>query len=406
MSVQFPTEPLQVSQSDRRERFANLQKKLKDDRKLKQKAEPIPTSSRSSSEGSPHPGPSNSQNMPSTPFPVAPNNKEEEDFIADDPEQYSNDRTNIMNYWLNLSRDPDADAKMRQALKEYGQNARVEQERRQRGASQFQEILQYNPELREILSDWKNIKKELEEGRDLRRRYLARHGGASGSGCGPCGGNQQHPASGCSEQSPDNNVVVNLMRDDPASVPKQGILQTLKCVTWAAGVKEPETPLPTYTAQATPAPAYTISTKTAGEIDPEAYSDTEVFVQHAHEFDSPGSGSSRYPDVTNDPGDPGDEPSDNKNGDDNPFGRDSDHPIPRPGKERETPFKDPDFEATNQKSLSFFIHEDELRSEIRRINREERERAVPAVPAVPTVPAVPVAPVRADVLEDRYEREA
>ncbi|KAK1216238.1 hypothetical protein PQX77_021135 [Marasmius sp. AFHP31] len=475
MSIQFPNEPPQTSRADRRERFTNLQKQLKVERQFKKKA--IPISSGSSSEGSPpRPGPSNSQHMPSTPFPAAPNNEEEEDFIADDPEQYSNDRTNIMNYWLNLSRDPDADAKMRQALRDYDQNARNEQERRRRGASQFQEILQYNPELREILSDWKNIKKELEEGRDLRRRYLARHGGASGSGCGPCGGAQQHPTSGCSEQAPDNNVVVNLMREDPASTPKHGILQTPKRVTWAPDVKEPDTPLPTYTAQATPAPAYTINTRTAGEIDPEVYSDTEVFVQHAHEFDSPGSGSSRQPDVTvesidrpdvtnsetpttwkrdspphmdlasrgvrfaetphnpragfrprgrgadrqstpwpgrsrvpqtpitrgsvrmsTSPEDPDDEPSDNENGDDNPFGRDKNQSIPRPGKERETPVRDPDFEALNQKTPSFFIDEDELRAEIRRINREERSRAVPVSPATPA---------RVDVLEDRFEREA
>ncbi|KAL0058819.1 hypothetical protein AAF712_014470 [Marasmius tenuissimus] len=172
---------------------------------------------------------------------------------------------------------------MQVALHRQELDARREQ--RKRRMEQKGKGKQLAPEAQQFLDEWKEMKKELEEARDLKCRYEAHHGK---KGCGPC--SNSHGPSNCGNT---DRVQVNSMKD--AGPGKTGFPQTLggKHVSWSSDTKEPDTPLPKYSPDATPAPDYTFHTSTAGPIDPSVFADTEVFVQHTHKFDAPGSGSSR-----------------------------------------------------------------------------------------------------------------
>ncbi|KAL0566938.1 hypothetical protein V5O48_015060, partial [Marasmius crinis-equi] len=442
-------EPL-TPRGSRKAGFKELEKKLRDERKARKKVPVISISSSSSEEPAPpRAGPSHSQHIPSTPFTahVTSPDTSDSDFVPDDPEAYTERQARIMDYWLNVSQDQNANFLMQKALRELERSARVEQQRRRRDAPQPQAA---HPEVQQIISEWKDIQRELQEGRDLRRRYEERHGKDGSHDCSPCGSRKDQD-----EKNKENRTATHFVRDIPPHMSKSGILQTPKHVSWASDVRDKETPLPRYTAQpSTPAPAYSVVTQTAGEIDPSTLSDTEVFVQQAHEFDSPGAGSSRdreppfsggqpagvrfaentprvwsgrgrgwgsrggsahhrtstpYPGryavftpstlrTASSPGDPGDEPPDD---DEDPFQTNDPRMPPRvPPMGRGRAPRDPQFdeEAMNQATPSFIINEEDLQRQIAQMVQDSlTDQRANTTRGSPT---------RGEPWEERAEREA
>ncbi|KAK1215968.1 hypothetical protein PQX77_021409, partial [Marasmius sp. AFHP31] len=281
-----------TSRQARRQRFENLQQQLRNQRR--KISQVIDISSDMSSEFSPpRVGLSGSQPPLATSTPSSSQSTQstinsDDQFIPDDPEAYNEARTNIIKYWTTYAPDHDAAEKVQLALKRLEIDAKREQRKRQKQEKKGK-AKQVPPDAQQFLDEWREMKKEFLEARDLKRRYEAQHGK---KGCGPC--SNSHVPSGCegSEQ-----VQVNMMHDSGPG--KSGFPQTPggKRVSWSSDTKEPDTPLPKYTANASPAPDYTFHSATTGPIDPSVFADTEVFVQNAHEFDTPGSGSSQHRDV-------------------------------------------------------------------------------------------------------------
>ncbi|KAK1218776.1 hypothetical protein PQX77_018521 [Marasmius sp. AFHP31] len=181
----------------------------------------------------------------------------DDEFILDDPEAFNDAKTNIIKYWTIYVPDHDAAERMQVALKRLENDTKREQRKQQKKERKGKDK-QVPPEAQQFLDEWREIKKELLEARNLKRRYETQHGR---KGCGPC--SNSHAPSGCegSEQ-----VQVNMTQ-----VPES--LASLKLRV------------------------ENMSLATAGPIDLSVFADTEVFVQNAHEFDTPGSGSSQHRDV-------------------------------------------------------------------------------------------------------------
>ncbi|KAK1222014.1 hypothetical protein PQX77_015168 [Marasmius sp. AFHP31] len=172
---------------------------------------------------------------------------------------------------------------MQVVLKHLEIDTKQEQRKRQKKERKGKDK-QVPPEAQQFLDGWREMKKELLEARDLKRRYETQHGK---KGCGPC--SNSHVPLSCEGSE---RVQVNMMHDSGPG--KSGFPQMPggKRVSWSS-----DTPLPKYTANASPTPDYTFHSATASQIDPTTFADTEVFLQNAHEFDTPGSGSSQHRDV-------------------------------------------------------------------------------------------------------------
>ncbi|KAK1226153.1 hypothetical protein PQX77_010878 [Marasmius sp. AFHP31] len=284
-----PSVETQVEETPRvahRRHFSVLKQELCDHRR---RVPLVEISSGSLSEDSPpRAGPFNSQQLLSSSFPTSSqstyNPDSDDEFIPDDPDTYNEARNGIIRYWTELAPDHDAAEKLKVALRRFKQDARREQQkRRQKAKGKKPQVL--NPSAQQFLEEWREMKKELEDARDLRRRYEQKH---SKGGCAPCGSG--HKFQGCGEE---DHICIQFMKEQDPGPEKPAFSQTPKHVSWASDVKESDTPLPQYTAHPTPAPDYSVHTSFSGPIDPSVFADTEVFVQQAHEFDTPGSGSSR-----------------------------------------------------------------------------------------------------------------
>ncbi|KAK1217594.1 hypothetical protein PQX77_019743 [Marasmius sp. AFHP31] len=282
----------QSSHNARRQRFTDLNQQLRNRRqKISQVIDIL--SDMSSEFSPPRVGTSRSQPPLATSTSSSSQSTQstvdsDDEFLPDDPEAFNDAKTNIIKYWTIYAPDHDAAERMQVALKRLEIDTKREQRKQQKKERKGKDK-QVPPEAQQSLDEWREMKKELLEARDLKRRYETQHGR---KGCGPC--SNSHAPSGCkgSEQ-----VQVNMMHDSGPG--KSGFPQTPggKRVFWSSDTKESDTPLPKYTTNASPAPNYTFHSATAGPIDPSAFADTEVFVQNAHEFDTPGSGSSQHRDV-------------------------------------------------------------------------------------------------------------
>ncbi|KAK1220452.1 hypothetical protein PQX77_016781 [Marasmius sp. AFHP31] len=339
-----------TSRQARQQHFENLQQQLRNRRR--KISQVIDISSDMSSEFSPpRVGLSGSQPPLATSTPSSSQSTQstidsDDEFIPDDPEAYNEARTNIIKYWTTYAPDHDAAEKMQLALKRLEIDAKQEQRKRQKQEKKGK-AKQVPPDAQQFLDEWREMKKELLEARDLKRRYEAQHG----------------------------KKGFNMMHDSGSG--KSGFPQTPggKRVSWSSDTKKPDTPLPKYTANASPTPDYTFHSATAGLIDPTAFADTEVFVQNAHEFDTPGSGSSQHRDVPphmdpeiqqmgtpgGPPDDPGNDPTGQTVDEEDPFKADD----PEKGKDRAG---DEQFEEVPE--YSAFIDEDQLRREISQMARE------------------------------------
>ncbi|KAK1215493.1 hypothetical protein PQX77_021927 [Marasmius sp. AFHP31] len=191
----------------------------------------------------------------------------DDEFILDDPEAYNEARTNIIKYWTTYAPNHDAAEKMQLPLKRLEIDAKREQRKHQKQEKKGK-AKQDTSENRQLLDELRELKKELLEARDLKQQYKAHHGK---KGCGPY--SNSHAPSGCKGLE---RVQVNMMHDSGPR--KTGFPQAPggKRVSWSLDTKEPDTPLPKYTANASPTPDYTFHSATAGQIGPTVFADTEA----------------------------------------------------------------------------------------------------------------------------------